>query len=413
MRISDLLADTVTELQTRMSRTVLMIAAVALSCGALIASVGISQNAARQIDADLAAATVDLVMVSASAGAKVGDAVSNVGDMPTGDSPTDEAASEPFHGVFPKDTVERVERLESVAAVGMMLPVSGSASPTASRPASGILSFHATVNAITEGYLSAARIASIGDQEWMLNGTHNVALLGEEAAAELGIPVTLEPEGISLTINSVNYSVIGFLLGEHTLSRSIAIPYANGLHMTDDDSETEVLIRAEPGAGSQISQVARQQILPQAPEKLLASQVVSADRARDSVAGQMARQVTWIGAFLIVLTVLLIANSMIISVTARTTEIGVRRALGSSRGSVAAAFWCEGALTGALGGLAGSSVAAIVMVAVAWLSGWTAHLNLLWIALGPLLGLAVGLVASAYPAFRASGIHPAIAVRAD
>lgn len=54
-------------------------------------------------------------------------------------------------------------------------------------------------------------------------------------------------------------------------------------------------------------------------------------------------------ALLIVLTVL-IANSMIVSVTARTTEIGVRRALGSSRAVCVAVFWCEGALTGALAG---------------------------------------------------------------
>ena len=410
MRISDLLVDTATELQTRMSRTVLMIAAVALSTGALIASVGISQNAARQIDTDLAAATVDLVVVGASAGAKAEgkDLVEASGADGSGEE------SNSVRRVFPTDTVERIDRLETAAVAGMILPVGGDKVKTeVTRAVVGVKQANITVNGITAGYLSAVRMMSTGELEWMLDGAHNVAFLGEEAAADLGIPVTGEPEGLSLTINSENYTVAGFLTGEHALSRSIAIPYTNGLHITGDDRETEVLIRTEPGAGSQVSKVARHQILPQSPEKLLASQVVSADRARDSVAGQMARQVTWIGAFLIVLTVLLIANSMIVSVTARTTEIGVRRALGSSRGSVAAVFWCEGALTGALGGLAGSSVAAIVMVGVAWLNEWTAHLSPLWIALGPLLGLAVGLVASAYPAFRASGVHPAIAVRAD
>lgn len=78
----------------------------------------------------------------------------------------------------------------------------------------------------------------------------------------------------------------------------------------------------------------------------------------------MARQVTIVGAFLIVLTVLLIANSMIVSVTARTTEIGC-----AGRLAVRKAQWLRcsecGALTGALGGLAGSSVAAGIMVGVA------------------------------------------------
>lgn len=104
---------------------------------------------------------------------------------------------------------------------------------------------------------------------------------------------------------------------------------------------------------------------------------------------------------------------MIVSVTARTTEIGVRRALGSSRGRVAAVFWVEGAVTGALGGLVGSAVAAVIIVGVSAISGWTAVLNIGWILLGPLLGAAVGIVASAYPAARASLIHPAIAVRSN
>ena len=53
------------------------------------------------------------------------------------------------------------------------------------------------------------------------------------------------------------------------------------------------------------------------------------------------------------------------------------------------------------------------MTAVAIINGWTAYLDPTWIAMGPILGLTVGIIASAYPALRASSIHPAIAVRSD
>ena len=76
-------------------------------------------------------------------------------------------------------------------------------------------------------------------------------------------------------------------------------------------------------------------------------------------------------------------------------------------------FWYEGALIGTLGGLAGAVLSSIVVTVVAALNSWTAYLNPSWIAFGPLLGLSVGLLASLYPALRASAIHPAIAVRSD
>lgn len=208
------------------------------------------------------------------------------------------------------------------------------------------------------------------------------------------------------------YSVAGFLPGK-PLENDIVLPLKTAFHLAHGDRRSEILIRSKIGAGSQVSNVARVALMPNTPEKLSVSQVVSVDSIRENVSGQLAQQAAWVGAFLIVLTVLLIANSMIVSVTARTTEIGVRRALGSSRGRVAAVFWVEGAVTGALGGLVGSAVAAVIIVGVSAISGWTAVLNIGWILLGPLLGAAVGIVASAYPAARASLIHPAIAVRSN
>lgn len=149
------------------------------------------------------------------------------------------------------------------------------------------------------------------------------------------------------------------------------------------------LVHTALGAGNQISRVARVAILPATPEKLAASQVVVHEDIRKNVSSQLTRQAAWIGGFLIVLTVLLITNSMVVSVTARTTEIGVRRALGSSRSSVASVFWFEGALIGALGGFAGATLSAITVTAVAIINGWTAYLDPTWIAMGPILGLTV------------------------
>lgn len=127
----------------------------------------------------------------------------------------------------------------------------------------------------------------------------------------------------------------------------------------------------------------------------------------------LGQQAAWIGGFLLILTMLLITNSMVVSVTSRTTEIGIRRALGASRSAIAITFLVEGALVGFLGGLAGSVLSALVVLAVSAFSGWSAFLSAVWLAGGPLLGTAVGVLASVYPAVRAARVQPAIAVRSN
>ncbi|WP_124054569.1 ABC transporter permease [Arcanobacterium ihumii] len=383
-----------------MARTVLMISAVALSTGALLASVGIAQNAAHQVDADIAASTINQVLVKPAEKA-----------VPP-QSPEDVQAGK-IQRFLPADAEARLHTIHTVEAAGRKLTVpAGSPVGKIGRPLAKVEEARLELAGVNEEYLDAAEIKKPA-LAWMLNGTQPVAFLGPDAAKLLQIPETNRLEGLTIRIGNEDYSVGGFIHGPDGSSNDVYIPFENGLNLTKTDKECEILIRTKIGAGSQVSNAARLAIMPQAPEKLAVSQVASVQKIRESVSGQLARQAAWVGAFLIVLTILLIANSMIVSVTARTTEIGVRRALGSSRSKVAAVFWIEGALTGALGGLIGSAVSACIMVLVAAISDWTAHLNPRWIALGPLLGAGVGIIASAYPAIRASAIHPAIAVRSD
>lgn len=417
LRARDQIIDVSIELSSRLSRTILMIAAVAFSTGALLASVGISQNAAHQVDADIAASTSRLVVLSIANKSQDETATSEsaIDEDAMDEGAMNEARHTVIPTVLPDGTIERLRALDNVEDAGFRLDVDTSALNQffIDYPTTGATNVDVGLKAVTSGYFNAASIESTGTLSWMLDGSEHVAFLGEHAAETLGIPVTSNPEALSVNLNNVNYSIIGFLPGNHAFTNSLVIPYINGLSLVGNDRDTQVLIRTAIGAGNQVSKAARLAVLPGMPEKLTASQVVLHENIRQSVSDQLTRQVAWIGGFLIVLTVLLITNSMIVSVTARTTEIGVRRALGSSRSSVAGVFWFEGALVGALGGLAGAALSSIVVTVVAMLNSWTAYLNPVWIAAGPLLGLSVGVLASLYPALRASAVHPAIAVRSD
>jgi putative ABC transport system permease protein len=405
-RWGDLVRDVVVELSARRSRTLLMLAAVALSTGALVASVGVSTTAADQIGADLAASTLDQVTVSAAQGTP------DTGD--TGDTAS--------AGVFPADAEARVTALDGVVAAGRRLDLSGNGPDTiapaagASDPAGGDALLHLTVAGVVPGYLGAAQDATDAGRTWLLGTDQAVAFLGADAAKSLGVPVTTDPTGYAIEVAGATYRVAGFLRaddGGSDVSGTVLLPYSRVLALVGSDADTQLLVRTAPGAGAGVAGVVRVAVRPDAPERLAASQVESLASLRHGVSNQLGRLGAWIGAFLLALTALLIANAMVVAVVARTPEIGLRRALGASRPAVSSVFWCEGAITGFLGGVAGSAFGLAATVAVAAANDWSARLAPWLAVVGPVLGAVVGVAASAYPALRAGRVSPALAIRSD
>jgi putative ABC transport system permease protein len=106
-----------------------------------------------------------------------------------------------------------------------------------------------------------------------------------------------------------------------------------------------------------------------------------------------------------------IMNIMLVSVAERTREIGVRMAVGATRGDVRKQFLAEAAGVAVLGGLVGAAMGAFIAFLIGASTGWTVLVNP-WVCIGALTfsGL-VGLLSGLYPAFRASDLDPMDAIR--
>jgi len=108
-----------------------------------------------------------------------------------------------------------------------------------------------------------------------------------------------------------------------------------------------------------------------------------------------------------------IMNIMLVSVTERTREIGLRMAVGARPADVLLQFLTEAAMLSLLGGLIGIALAVPLCFAIASFAGWTVAIPPTMIAVSVIFSAGIGLVFGYYPARRASRLNPIEALRYD
>ncbi len=107
-----------------------------------------------------------------------------------------------------------------------------------------------------------------------------------------------------------------------------------------------------------------------------------------------------------------VMNIMLISVTERTAEIGVRKAIGARKADIRVQFLFEATVLSCTGGAIGIALGAIIAFAIRHLlPSVPATLSLLWVVLGVGMSLAVGVFFGYYPANRAANLDPIVALR--
>ncbi len=106
-----------------------------------------------------------------------------------------------------------------------------------------------------------------------------------------------------------------------------------------------------------------------------------------------------------------IMNIMLVSVTERTREIGIRMAIGARRIHILLQFLVEAVLLSALGGIAGAILGIVASKLISALAGWPTLVSPTSIAGGFIFAAAVGVFFGYYPARKASLLHPIDALR--
>jgi putative ABC transport system permease protein len=253
--------------------------------------------------------------------------------------------------------------------------------------------------------------------------SNNVAVLGQTVATNL-FPNGQSPIGQLVRIRNVPFTVIGVLASKGSSGfgdqdDTVMIPFLTGqVRLFGATSINQIVVQV--GDANQITTVSseitallrqRHQLQTSAADDFSIRNNTDIISRVSSVSDTMTMLLGGVAAVSLVVGGIGIMNIMLVSVTERTREIGIRLAIGAQPGDVLAQFLVEAVVLSVLGGVIGILVGATVALLLPVVAGWTTVLPWNAIVLSFAVSAAIGMFFGIYPARKASQLDPIVALR--
>jgi len=275
-----------------------------------------------------------------------------------------------------------------------------------------------TMATVLDLNLSAGRMLNENDEE----NRSAVAVIGTDVVDNL-FPGQ-DPLGKELRVDGQIYRVIGVgekqgkTLGQ-SLDNYVAIPISTYLKQYGSHTSIRISGKAH-GVGNQLNAAidevrvvlrARRHDAPGKPDSFVAETNDNFLSLWKDLTQTLFITITAIAAIALVVGGIVIMNIMLVAVTERTREIGIRKAMGARRQDVLMQFLIESATVALLGGLLGIIFGIVFAKSITALIGMPSAVRLWAVFAALIVATSVGLFFGVYPAKRAAKLDPIAALR--
>lgn len=391
----ELLGVVVAGLTARKIRTLLIVLGPLLGVGSIVAAVGLTNSSKGALKERLQELGTTLIV--AEAGGSFG------------------AVQDPR---FPDDVNERVLALETVEGVSGVTQLSGMTVLPHAAAEDEFRTVPIPVLVVEPGLLDVIEVDMKYGRwvnGWDSRNNIRAVVLGPKLADRFEVlPPQPENDAIELRtilVNNLPFAVVGvldkFAFDPGTFDNAIFIPQGAAEEEFDNDPEPAILYvrtvdgeteRTADALNTAISLGGNTETSVDVPSDLL-----EADAETDKTLRNI---VVMMGALALIVGGVGIANVMSISVIQRSSEIGIRRALGHSRSRIGFQFMLEAMAVGFIGGVLGVLVGAGVIFTVSDYQDWIPVMDwgrsFLWV----FLAMAVAVLFGLYPSVRAARLEP-------
>lgn len=320
------------------------------------------------------------------------------------------------------ECVEAVAALDSPLAVSPQ-KVRGSYGPSADQPrmsARGREAINPLILGVWDNYPEVVSVDLAQGRfftETERKSRAKVLVIGWAVGAQLF--QTTDPVGQEVRLDGSLYRVVGLLKddGDEFSGKICYAPYEVIASQYPNNEANIIVVRAPPGREDEVANqvtytLRRLRNVPvEAPNNFGVNRAEQVFEAIQGILAGIAAIVAPIALAGLVVGGVGVMNIMIVSVTERTAEIGVRRAIGARRRDVLTQFLIEAVMLTSIGGLLGILVGLSLAYIASLLLGFPLSVPLWAVATGLLTSAAVGLFAGVYPAVHAARLDPVVAIR--
>jgi macrolide transport system ATP-binding/permease protein len=396
IKLLDLVNEAIAGMFSRPVRMMLTVLGIVIGLTALVATLGLTSTAGNRIISQFDQLAATELFVTAKPGAL---------------GMVDPSA-------IPWDAPARLGRLDGVVASGLLSEVNAGDALIRSSSVRDPLNqtaFKLSVHAASTGLFRAVR-ADLATGRFHDAGhsqrADRVAVLGPDAAQKLGIAGLDQLPAIY--VGDHLYLVIGILrdvVRKPELLGSVIIPEGTARQDFGLVGPGTVVVETQIGAAYVIASLTGLALRPDNPRTLKIEVPLEPKRVRDEVQSDLSNLFLLLGGLSLIVGAIGIANITLVSVMERVGEIGLRRAIGATRGHIAAQFLLESAAMGIIGGVLGASIGVFIVLGVSLYQHWTPVLDPEVPLLVPLVGFGIGVISGSYPALRAAFLEPDEAFR--